>query len=208
MDFKGLVGPKGKALADGVSSELRLSRTGAGVITELHGRYFEQVRAGNMFSASNQAATAVSVALATAYTGILLYNPIGSGKVLVPNKVKFALSVAPVAIATLGLLAGFTTTATGVTQTTALTSQSAQVGNAARSVGIVLSSATIPTPTVLAPLWDGFTAGALGAATLPVDLEGVFGIVPGGFIGIYALTAVTGLGFMSWEEVDMVGGSL
>lgn len=203
MLMEGKVGPQGRALSDGALTEIRLGRTGGQIITELHGRYFESMRGGLMFTAANQAAQAISVALATTYTGILLYNPLGSGKILVPNKFKYALSVAPAAIATLGLLTGYASTGGVTAQTTALTVQSNQIGNAGKSVGIALSAATIVTPTLLLPLHDGFTAAALPGPTIVTDLEGMFGILPGGFIGAYALTAVTGLGGISWEEVDM-----
>lgn len=199
-----IVGAPTSVGADGNTVNVRGGRSGELVTQELHGRYYETMRSGASFYAANQAAQAVSVALTTTYTGLLLYNPVGSNKILVPNKVKFALSVAPVAISTMGLLTGSAATGGVTAQTTALTIGSTQIGNASRpSVAVALSAATIVTPTVLAPLWDGFTAGALPAPTLPVDLEGVFGILPGGFIGIYALTAVTGLGWISWEEVQM-----
>jgi hypothetical protein len=107
--------------------ELRVGHTGEAIVQELHGRYFETMARGALFSAANPAAQAVSVALATTYTGLMLYNPIGSGVMLVPNKVKFALSVAPAAIATLGLISGVQTVAP--TGTTALIVRSNQVGN-------------------------------------------------------------------------------
>lgn len=203
MHLEGVVGPQAKAFGDGASSPIRLGRTGAQVVSEIHGRYYESMRSGLMFSAANQGAQAVSVALATTYTGLLLYNPVGSGKILVPNKFKYSLSVAPAAIATLGLLTGFAATGGVTAQTAVLARQNNQIGNAGAGVGIALSQATIVTPTVLATLYDGFTAGALPGPTMVTDLEGAFGILPGGFVGAYALTAVTGIGWISWEEIDM-----
>ncbi|OLD92627.1 MAG: hypothetical protein AUG84_00790 [Chloroflexi bacterium 13_1_20CM_4_66_7] len=72
---------------------------------------------GVIYSAANQAAQAVSVALATAYTGIGIYNPPGSGVNLVPLKVKFGLSVAPAAVATIGLLGCWAATGAVTAQT-------------------------------------------------------------------------------------------
>lgn len=172
-------------------------------VSELHARYFEQGRYGNMFSAANQAAQAVSAALATTYTGLLLYNPPGSGVILAPNKVKFALSVAPAAIASIGLLAGFAATGGVTAQTTKLVNQSTQIGNSNVGKGIVLSAATIVTPTWVKQLVDGFTAAALPSPSPVVDLEGAFQILPGGFIALGALTAVTGLASIVWEEVPI-----
>lgn len=195
------VGPQSTNAAAGTLLSARGGGTGEQIIQQLHGRYFETTYRGNMFSAANQAAQAVSVALATTYTGLLLYNPIGSGKVLIPNKVKYALSVAPAAIATLGLISGFQTAApTGLT---ALTVRSNQIGNSSAGAGLVYSAATISTPVWTMQLWDGFTAAALPAPQSPVDLEGSFLILPGGFLAIGALTAVTGLGSISWEEAPI-----
>lgn len=201
MLIQGQVGEQ--ALQDGAEQTMRMGKTGEQIIQQLHPRYFEAGYRGKMFSAANQAAQAVSVALATAYTGLCLYNPVGSGKILIPTKVKYALSVAPAAIATLGLIAGFAATGGVTAQTAKLTIQSSQIGNLAAGVGIVLNQATIVTPTWLFELWDGFTAAALPAPQTPVDLEGMFQILPGGFIAIGALTAVTGLGSIVWEEVSL-----
>lgn len=208
MDLFGEVGPQATAAADGTPLILRTGRTGEAIVSELHGRYYEQMSRGRMFSAANQAAQAVSVALATTYTGLLLYNPLGSGKILVPNKWKYALSVAPAGIATQGLLCGWAATGGVSAQTTKLAVQNNQIGNGAPGVGIALSAATIVTPTWLQELTDGFTAAALPAPTVPIDTEGLYGILPGGFIGIGALTAITGLGSVSWEEVDMLSGGV
>jgi hypothetical protein len=186
--------------ADGTVNPLRASRLGALVSTDGHARYQEPGLRGRMFVAANQAAQAISVALATAYTGLLLYNPIGSGVILIPNKVKFALSVAPAAIATIGLISGFQSAA-GPTGTTPVVARSSIIGNTKTPVGQVFSVATITTPVWHAHLLDGFTAAALPAPNVPIDLEGIFQIYPGGFLGIGALTAVTGLGSISWEEV-------
>lgn len=200
MYLKAQVGPG--VYQDGAEQPIRIGKTGDVIVSELHGRYFEQGYRGRIFSAANQAAQAISVALATTYTGLLLYNPPNSGKILVPLKVKWALSVAPAAIATIGLLGGFAATGGVTAQTTKLGIQSSQIGSGAVGVGIALSAATIATPTWIHELYDGFTAAALPAPTLPVDLEGEIQILPGGFLGVGALTAVTGLGSLFWEEVD------
>lgn len=201
MKIELLTGPA--RYASGAQAQPRGGNDGDTIVTELHARYAEQMMRGNSFSAANPAAQAVSVALATTYTGLVLYNPVNSGVLLVPTKVKFALSVAPAGIATIGLLAGFLATGGVTAQTTKLTVQSNQIGGSKAASGIALSAATITTPTWLQQLYDGFTAAALPAPTLPVDLEGLYGILPGGFIGVGALTAVTGLGSIAWEEIPL-----
>lgn len=198
MIVTGNVGP-GLAADGAQNGPLRQGHTFELIVQELHGRYAEAMARGLIFSAANPAAQAVSAALATTYTGLLLYNPLGSGKILVPLKVKFALSVAPAAIATLGLISGVQ--AAAPTGLTALIARSNQIGNAGTPVGLAYSAATIATPVWHQQLLDGFTAAALPAPTQPVDLEGMIGILPGGFLAIGALTAVTGLGSIAWEEL-------
>lgn len=199
LPISGQVGPAATNAQDGAQLPIRQGHTGEVILQELHGRYFETMARGAVYSAANQSAQAVSVALATTYTGLLLYNPIGSGVMLVPNKVKFAHTVAPAAIAAIGLISGLQTSApTGLT---ALTVRSNQIGNQAGGKGLAYSAATIATPVWHQMLQDGFTAAALPAPTLVTDLEGVIGILPGGFLAIGALTAVTGFASMAWEEV-------
>lgn len=201
MPIDVFVGPQAINAGDGSQVKVRGGHQGEIVVQEIHGRYFESMARGGMYSAANQAAQAVSVALATTYTGLCLYNPLNSGKILVPLKVKYALSVAPAAIATVGLICGYAATGGVTAQTSKLTVQSAQIGNIGTGVGIALSQATIVTPTWLMQLVDGFTAAALPSPSPVVDLEGAFGILPGGFIAVGALTAVTGLGSIVWEEM-------
>jgi hypothetical protein len=200
MIIAGQVGPQ--VVADGAQVPPRLDRSGAEIVQELHGRYYEQTYRGNMFSAPNSPAQAYSVGLSTTYTGLLIYNPVGSKVNLVPNKVKLALSVAPVAIASIGLLAGFSATG-GVTAVTTSAVVTNNVIGSPKGTGLAYSSCTIVTPVWLFQLYDGFTAGAFPNPTQPVDLEGLFIIPPGGFIGIGALTAVTGFGSIAWEEVPL-----
>jgi len=192
------VGPD--TAADGANVQPRSGKTGELVITQLHGRYYEQAYRGNLFSAGNQAAQALSVALATTYTGLCLSNPLGNTKNLVLLKAAFALSVAPAAIASLHLIGGMSPTAQ-VTHTTPLVPQNNFLGGGSPT-GKVDSAATIPTPVYLWALQNGFTAAALPNVPAPqMDFEGSIVIPPGGFVAIGALTAVTGFGSMMWEEV-------
>ena len=94
LEIVGHVGPA--LLNDSCETALfRQGRSGETVVQNLHGRYTEIVLREKVFSAAHTAAQAVSAALATAYTGFLLYNPIGSGVILNPLFVKPALNAAP-----------------------------------------------------------------------------------------------------------------
>ena len=198
----GIVGVTGPRADGSVVDQVRYGKTLEQIVADAHGRYHEATSRAVIYSAANPAAQAVSVALNTTYTGIMLYNPLGSSVNLSLLKVKYALSVAPAAIATLGLIAGLQTSApTGLT---ALIVRSNQIGNSQTGAGLVYSAATIVTPVWIAQLEDGFTAAALKSPTQPVDWEGIWMIKPGGFIAVGALTAVTGLGMIIWEEVPIV----
>ena len=192
--------------ADGSVQPARSDRVGAMVVTDAHGRYTEASRLGNLFVASNVAAQAVSVALTTTYTGLVICNPIGNTKNLVMLGCNYALSVAPAAIAPLFLIAGYSATA-NVTHTTPLASpgiQNCLLGTGAPATAKADSAATIVNPTYLVPLGSGFTAAALYATTPSwIDLGGQFVLPPGAWIAIGALTAVTGFGGFLWEEMPI-----
>lgn len=183
--------------------EQKVDRLGGGLISHAAARYANLAQSGNLFTAHNVAAQAVSVALATTYTGLVISNPIGSGKNLVMVGAGFALSVAPAAIASLHLLNGFSGT-TNVTHTTPLAApgiQNALIGLGNAPTAKADSAATIPTPGYGLPLMGGFTAAALpGSTKVWLDLAGLQVIPPGGFIAIGALTAVTGFGAFAWYE--------
>ena len=201
LPISGQVGPVSNNANDGTAVLPRLGHTGEFIVQELHGRYVESMARSAMFTATNQAAQAVSAALATTYTGLLIYNPPGSGILIAINKLKLALSTAPTTSAAIGLIAGFSATGGVTAQTTAATIASNQVGSTKRSSALAFSAATITTPVWLVDLLDGFTAASFPAPTPPIDLEGAYGIAPGGYIAIGALTAVTGLASISWEEM-------
>lgn len=199
LNLIGQVGPQNGG--DGGQLAIRLGRNGEMIVSDLHGRYYEQVSRGNVFGASNQAAQAISVALSTTYTGLCLSNPSGSGKNFVLLSVGYALSVAPVAIASIHLIRA----SGSVTHTAAITPRNMLIGNTSASSALVDSQATIPTPEYLTSLMGGFTAGALPASPNALfDIAGQIVIGPGGVIAIGALTAVQGFGSFAWEEVPIL----
>jgi hypothetical protein len=197
------VGPQATKLQTGTNANLRQGNQTDLMVSELHGKYYEQVYQGNMYFGANSAAQATTVALATTYTGLVLSNPLASGKNLVLINASFALSVAPAAIAPIMLFVGFSAT-TNVTHTTPVVPQGNLVGTVA-GVGKLDSSATLTgTPVWALPLYGGFTAAALpNPSTAPFDVAGLLVIPPGGYVGIGSLTAVTGFGSLHWEEVPV-----
>jgi hypothetical protein len=201
MELQVDVGPQ--TVQDGTKPTLRGGRSGEAIVQELHGRYFEQAVRKAIYSASNQAAQAVSAALATTYTGIVLSNPFGNAFNLALLKVAYALSAAPAAIASLHLIGGFSPS-TNVVHTTPITTLTNNFLGGPNPTAKVDSAATIPTPTYLWSLCNGFTAAALPSQAMPAwDFEGSILVPPGGFVAIGALTAVTGFGSIMWEEVPI-----
>lgn len=195
---------------DGSPVGLKGTKKGSVYVQDFGARYAEAVIAGSVFSASNVAAQAVSVALATTYTGLCLSNPVGSGKRAIILSASYAISVAEAAIATQHLIAGGSSTGV-ITHTTPLAApgiQSALIGaaagttNSASSAMKVDSACTVVNPYYLASLRSGFTAGALGGGqSSEPSVHGMFVVDPGGWIAHGALTAITGFGSFVWMEV-------
>ena len=163
------------------------------------GDTYESAIRNQVFIGSNQAARAVSAALATTYTGLCLSNDAGTGKNLILLRANYALTVAPVAIASMHLIGGSGT----VTHTTPETPESSVIGSTAGvAVGKIDRAATIPTPRYLMSLMSGFTAAALPNFSMPsFEFKGEIIIPPGGFVALGALTALTGFGSFIWAEV-------
>lgn len=188
---------------NGAATAIKIDAKGNLRVSNSTSKYQNQVLEGNVFFAANQAAKDITVALATTYTGLCVSNPLNSGKNLVILKVSYALSVAPAAIAPIGLITGFSSTA-NVTHTNALTTNSCFLGKT-NAVAKADDSATLTgSPAWTMPIMGGFTAGALPSAGLSVlDIDGSIVIPPGGYIAIGALTAVTGFGSIMWQEVSI-----
>ncbi len=198
-----LVGQAGpRSVADGVEVVPRLDKHGS-MLGSFTGDIAEAMRRGMCFTASNVAAQAVTVALATTYTGLLVYNPLGSGKRMSLLAAKYALSVAPAAIASLHLIAFDSGVITHTTPLAAPGIKNALIGlGQPTSVMGADSAATIPTPYYKMSMGSGFTAAALYAD--PTSgwcwINGSIGVDPGGGLAWGALTAVTGFGSYLWAE--------
>ena len=177
--------------------------------SQLHGKYFEQARRGNLFFAgiTGQVTT---VGLATTYTGLCLSNPVGSGKLLIVDRVTYAFLVAFAAGSAIGIMTGYNAT-TNVTHTTPVTVRCSRINGSfanPAAVGLVDSSATLPTAPVVHSLFDAGLTGAI--TTMPkagpnvVDLEGMIVLDPGAYCAIYTSTA-SGAASMAaafqWHEI-------
>ena len=190
-----------RVLEDGTTGEARAGEYSEAIVSQAHGKYYEAGSRRKLFFAANQAARAISVALATTYTGLCVANPRMSSVNLAIIRVGWVESIASVGLATIGLWGGYdadeelgTTTAVTVYNCKLLGPHGE--ANAFRA-------AELPT----APVWiehymSAFTTNALhGTSPVIVDVDGAIIVPPGCYVGIGALVACTGLGSIMWEEI-------
>jgi hypothetical protein len=205
IQISGQAGPQ--AIADGTGLQpFRQEKSGAAVVQELHGRYFEQVSRGNVFVACSQAVATTTVGLATTYTGLCVSNPVGSGKQLALLIASLMQSVIQATQPEAYAIATGFNAATDVTHTTPLTPRCALVGSSATPVGKADTAATLPTaPFYSLPL--GETASATTQpGTIIADIGGGLVLLPGAYAMFVtpAQASVAGLWFsLLWEEVPL-----
>lgn len=197
------VGPQ--ALQNGATVTERLDRVAAKVVTDAHGRYREATYQKSMYSGSITGQT-TTVGLATTYTGLCLSNPVGSNVVLSVNKVGFGFTVVWAGVAAVGLMTGYNSS-TNVTHTTPVTPRNRYFTGAGGGVGLLDSSATLPTAPTLDQV---FAAATTATAAVPplvqgfYDLEGSLELPPGAYAAFYTSVASgtnSGSLSMQWEEI-------
>lgn len=197
------VGAQQGPFPNGVVVNAALGPHAEGLFSPLDAPYRIGVRNGETYFSCNQASVAISVALATAYTGLVVYNPVTSKKNLSILKVAFSAWSAPAGIASIGLLGGLMTTGI-VTHTTPAVVYGAKTLATVVPYGGADASATIANPIWLCMLSSSVTSGALSVGNSPVlfDIGGAFEVPPGGYIAIGAQTAASGVSSILWREVD------
>lgn len=193
----------------GTGAPFRADGTGAQAVADAHGRYGEAARRGQLFFAASQAATTWSVALTATHTGFVVSNPANSRVNLEILLASFALSVAPAAIAHIGLFggwlaAGLTAHTTPLTPLSTFLNQDIATGQAKADGAATL----VGTPRWVMPFMGGFTAAALPSTSPSIlDVGGAIVVPPGAYCGIGALTAVVGFAGMVWEEVPIIAST-
>lgn len=210
MIIQGQVGPLATAssLPSGQQTIARLGNLGDLIVSELHGRYYENTYRRNMFLAANPSGvttTATTSGSTTAIVGINISNPINSPVNLVLNKVGYSVFVAPASDMPMFLGIGYNS-GTNVTHTTALTPRNAFVGVGAAGYGLVDSSSSFPTaPNFTHVLGAVYSTLTSNGPTI-IDLEGSVILPPGAYAGIFSTVASGSSGFVgsiSWEEVPV-----
>lgn len=196
-----------QTLASGGVGPLRGSKNAQLVVTQGSGKYYEAVRKGRVFVAANQAAVALTAALATTYTGLVLFNPSTSTKDLVMLGCGYALTVATPTATAIGLMTGTVVTAATMDAAATITPRNRLVGSATASEAIVDNGCTLNgTPVleqVFAHSWaEATTAGSTGPVNA-IDLDGSMIIQPSSYVAFYSAAANTAafICWFMWEEV-------
>jgi len=169
-------------------------------------RYEADVEAGCVFVAANQAAVALTAAMATTYTGLVLFNPLTSTKNLIMLGCGYALTVATPTATALGLMTGTVVTAATMDAAAAITPRNRLVGSTVPSVAIVDNGCTLNGTPVLEQVFghswtEATTAGSTGPSNW-VDLDGSMIIQPGSYVAFYSFAANTAAFILSflWKE--------
>lgn len=207
------VGLTAPSTGDGVPLSLRAGRQGDQIVSELHGRYYEQNFRGNVFMLSVSTAAAI-----TAYSGgaagtamLAIYNPVGSGKnaVILKSTIGNVVAASVAGTAAFGLYFGQTAAITQAT-TTAPTNCATLAATGSVMTGfrnIALTSSTAATNVhALGSYYWATAAGAIQTPNVPADFEGAIIIPPGSYAalgGSAALTSATWIGSLVWEEVPV-----
>jgi len=207
----GRVGPA--YLADQAWLEHRLERSGALVTADGHARYQEAVSRGNVFWTVVGGQTP-SAANATC-SGLILYNPINSKKLLSILNIGINYGGAKLAndtAVTLRLEAASTPNTTAPTGTTLANIWPALVtGNMAANVAIAYSTATFanaPAQSIgLACFQVIGTTGTAAAVAFSypsfVDFGGIIAVAPGAFVNIGGVSNAALSMSMVWEEIPI-----
>lgn len=205
MIIQPITGPQ--LASDGnIAAAARGGKQGELMVSELHGRYYEQAYRRNIFSVASQAVATTTVGLATTYTGLCIANPISSQINMVLNKATMMQSVIQATqVEGYAIAFGFNKT-TNVTLTTPATTQSNLVGSGTVSVGVAATSATLPTAPLYAYFLTNTATATQNPSTTFIDFEGSAILIPGAYACFVTPTqaSVAGLWFsFAWEEVPV-----
>lgn len=214
MLIQGQVGPSStQSITPGATPAMRQGQLGDVIVSELHGRYYEQAYRGNLFTLSVSTAAAI-----TAYIGaaggtpaLAVYNPPNSGKNLVPIQAGYNNVVAASAAGTVSWALWYGPTA-AITQATltypvnnATLNRVGSVTQCFTNVALTSSTALLNAHPIGYYYW-ATAAGAFQSGPTFVDINGSFIVPPGTMMalgGSAALTSATWIASLVWEEVPI-----
>jgi hypothetical protein len=212
IEIQGRVGPIGtqQSLGDGVIVHPWIGAQSQVITQDWAPRYSELARRGVLFNGANQAGQAITNLIAAA-TGLILINPLGSGKNLwVIDIVVAQTSASTTSQPAITLAANTNPLALGsYTLTTPLTINSALLGSIATPSAKLLSSATLPAaPAIVRTIWQAqnlATAATTGSAVPYVkdEVAGAIGVAPGCAISLSATAAISAISSITWCELPI-----
>lgn len=201
MQITGNTNPVSKNADGNNNTPFSMDNQGGLLVSEQHGRYYNQVYRGNTFNVANQAAVTTSTTLNTTFTGLAIANPAGSGVNL--EILQFMVAQFAVGAAAVISIAGGTGVAAG-----SLVPKNCLVGNTQASKATASAGATITAPVLLRPVGMSGSLATTGYGLnqgIVYDLGGSLVVPPGSFIctdtSIATTTALV-FGFM-WQEVPI-----
>lgn len=191
-------------VADGATREIRLGRYGGQAVFDSHGRYYDCVSRGNVFTSQVVAAMTWGTALTATAVTYTLHNPPNSGR----NLVLLEATATIITNTTAGSVVYAVNDTPGQAipaTTTAATIRNCLLGAGNASIARVFSIATLPAAPVTVRSFFCVPATAVTALSptmLIDDLAGKIILTPNTSITLQGITIVgTGFASMMWEEV-------
>ena len=161
-------------------------------------------RQGKVFNAANVSAKSV-IAVTTAMTGLVVWNPPGSGVKLVIIDTGFVYTTATAALHNLGVAVMNTNPATPTSLTVAGRAAQAADGSGRVGQAIAWDAATLPVAPVAVRWFAGTNATGSTAMYQANDrIDGSIVIVPGAAVALTVVTTTAiGMGYFTWAEVPV-----
>lgn len=157
-------------------------------------------RQGRVFVGANVSAKSV-IAVTAAMTGLILWNPPGSGKKLVLIDAGFVYTTGPTAVTQLGIAQMTATSVLPTSLTVAGRSATAADGSGNIPVGIVWDAATLPAAPVAVRWFAGSCGTAVTTAQVLDRIDGSVVVVPGSAVCLTTVTTTAvGMGSFTWAE--------
>lgn len=167
----------------------------------------EYNRAGQLFTACNQAAATVTLINTSTATGFILSNPWGSTKNLAVMSAQFTYTTVPTATAVIFLAQSIAPSQIAHASVTAISIYRADgSGVAGNSVARAYSASTTPNlPVYTRALgYSPTTPATTGALTFRDYVDGQIILIPGTYLQIsYITTAPVGITDMTWVELPL-----
>lgn len=199
----GTVGPKVNA-ADATEQDFRFGRQGDQIMSELHGRYAEQVMRGNVFHAATQSPVSLALSHNSTSPTFTLYNPLSSGKMLALIDLIVGFQAPPAAACNLALAAQLNPQIAIPSGLTPGTVRNSLLGSGAASVAAFYTACTLG----LSPITVRHVASIVAAASITPpyirdEIAGAIILLPGISISLQASSAANAYASITWEEIPV-----